>query len=58
MLQLSWLEAGYSPAAPESDNSWVTDPAEGGAFLDAGVHAFDLLRWLAGSDAQQIENRR
>jgi len=57
MLQLSWLEAGYSPATPEGENRWVTDPAEGGAFLDAGVHAFDLLRWLAKSEAKQIFGR-
>jgi predicted dehydrogenase len=57
MLQLSWLEAGYSPAAPESENSWVSDPAEGGAFLDAGVHAFDLVRWLARSEPRQLFGR-
>jgi UDP-N-acetyl-2-amino-2-deoxyglucuronate dehydrogenase len=57
MLQLSWLEAGYSPATPEGENRWVTDAAEGGAFLDAGVHAFDLLRWLANSEAQVVFGR-
>jgi predicted dehydrogenase len=54
MLQLTWLEAGYSPATPAGENRWVSDPAEGGAFLDAGVHAFDLLRWLAGSEVDQV----
>jgi predicted dehydrogenase len=57
MLQLSWLEAGYSPATPEGLKSWASDPAEGGAFLDAGVHAFDLLRWLADSEAVQVFGR-
>ncbi len=54
MLQLSWLEAGYAPATPEGENRWVSDPAEGGAFLDAGVHAFDLLRWFARSEVDQV----
>lgn len=57
MLQLSWIEAGYSPATPEGQNSWVSDPAEGGAFLDAGVHAFDLLRWLTKSEATRVFGR-
>jgi predicted dehydrogenase len=57
MLQLSWVEAGYSPATPEGQNTWVSDPAEGGAFLDAGVHAFDLLRWLTKSEATRVFGR-
>jgi myo-inositol 2-dehydrogenase/D-chiro-inositol 1-dehydrogenase len=57
MLQLTWLEAGYFPSTPEGMNSWASDPAEGGAFLDAGVHAFDLLRWLAASEAVQVFGR-
>lgn len=57
MLQLNWLEAGYSPATPAGQNSWVADPAEGGAFLDAGVHAFDLLRWLTNSEATLLFGR-
>ncbi len=57
MLQLTWLEAGYSPATPEGMNSWASDPAEGGAFLDAGAHAFDLLRWFADSEAVQVFGR-
>jgi UDP-N-acetyl-2-amino-2-deoxyglucuronate dehydrogenase len=57
MLQVNWLEAGYSPATPEGENSWVSDPAEGGAFLDAGVHAFDVLRWLTNSEPRLLFGR-
>jgi myo-inositol 2-dehydrogenase/D-chiro-inositol 1-dehydrogenase len=57
MLQLNWVEAGYSPATPEGQNTWVSDPAEGGAFLDAGVHAFDLLRWLTTSEPTRVFGR-
>jgi predicted dehydrogenase len=57
MLQVTWLEAGYSPATPEGENSWVSDPAEGGAFLDAGVHAFDLARWLIGAEPSHVFGR-
>ena len=57
MLQVAWLEAGYSPATPEGHESWASDPAEGGAFLDAGVHAFDLLRWFARSEASRCFGR-
>jgi myo-inositol 2-dehydrogenase/D-chiro-inositol 1-dehydrogenase len=32
----------------------VSDPAEGGAFLDAGVHVFDLLRWFTGSEVTHV----
>jgi predicted dehydrogenase len=57
MLQVAWTEAVYSPATPEGQNGWISDPAEGGAFLDAGVHAFDLLRWLADSEARLVFGR-
>lgn len=32
-------------------DSWIGDPAEGGAYLDWGVHGVDALRWLTGADA-------
>jgi predicted dehydrogenase len=33
------------------DNKWISDPKEGGAYLDWGVHACDSLRWYSGSEA-------
>jgi predicted dehydrogenase len=32
-------------------DSWLGDPAEGGAYLDWGVHGVDALRWLTGGNA-------
>ena len=32
-------------------DSWLGDPAEGGAYLDWGVHGVDALRWLTGANA-------
>ena len=34
-----------------SPDSWIGDPAEGGAYLDWGVHGVDALRWLTGAGA-------
>jgi predicted dehydrogenase len=36
------------------DLSWIEDPAEGGAFLDWGVHGMDALTWLTGSRATRV----
>ena len=33
---------------------WAQLPVHGGAFLDMGVHNFDLLRFLAGVDATRV----
>jgi predicted dehydrogenase len=41
---------GYLPA----DHGWAKDPAEGGAWLDMGVHLFDGLRWFTGSDVDTV----
>ena len=32
------------------EGGWTSDPAEGGAWLDWGVHGCDTLRWLTGSE--------
>jgi predicted dehydrogenase len=34
--------------------AWILDPREGGAFLDMGVHNFDVLRFFAGSEVKRI----
>jgi predicted dehydrogenase len=36
------------------DHGWAKDPAEGGAWLDMGVHLFDALRWFTDSDAEEV----
>lgn len=36
------------------DGSWAEDPAEGGAYLDWGVHGMDVLRWLTGAHATRV----
>lgn len=38
----------------EESAAWVLDPKEGGAFLDMGVHNFDIIRHLAGSDVKRV----
>ena len=37
-----------------SPDSWIGDPAEGGAYLDWGVHGVDALRWLTGANAVSV----
>ncbi len=37
-----------------ADDSWIGDPAEGGAYLDWGVHGMDVLTWLTGSRAARV----
>lgn len=36
------------------DGSWAEDPAEGGAFLDWGVHAMNTLAWFTGARATRV----
>jgi predicted dehydrogenase len=36
------------------EGGWSSDPAEGGAWLDWGVHGCDTLRWLTGSEPVQV----
>jgi UDP-N-acetyl-2-amino-2-deoxyglucuronate dehydrogenase len=36
------------------DHGWGHDPAEGGGWLDMGVHLFDALRWFTGSEADVV----
>lgn len=36
------------------DKPWAKMPEHGGAFLDMGVHNFDILRFFAGSEAQRV----
>lgn len=33
---------------------WAGEPEQGGAFLDTGVHFFDLMRFVLGADAESI----
>lgn len=36
------------------DKNWAGKPGEGGAFLDMGVHNFDIMRFLLNSEAKRI----
>ncbi|MCZ7568810.1 MAG: Gfo/Idh/MocA family oxidoreductase [Ardenticatenaceae bacterium] len=36
------------------ERPWMSGTGNGGTFLSQTVHSFDLLRWLAGSEAQRI----
>ena len=33
---------------------WAGEPEQGGAFLDTGVHFFDLMRFVLGADAESV----
>ena len=41
---------GYLP----DDHGWATNPEEGGAWLDMGVHMFDALRWFTDSEVDLV----
>ena len=49
-LRVTSSVVGYLP----DDYGWAKDPAEGGAWLDMGVHLFDALRWFTGSEADTV----
>jgi predicted dehydrogenase len=53
MAQLAWTGTSY----PVDPSNWRARPDEGGVFLDVGEHAFDLVRWLVGSDIVRIQAR-
>jgi predicted dehydrogenase len=53
MAQLHWTGTSY-PIAP---GTWRAKPDEGGLFLDAGEHAFDLLAWLVGAPIDRVSAR-
>jgi predicted dehydrogenase len=36
------------------EGSWAEDPAEGGAFLDWGVHGMDVLAWFTGARGRRV----
>jgi predicted dehydrogenase len=50
MVRILSSVVGYHP----TDHGWGKDPAEGGAWLDMGVHLFDALRWFTGSEADTV----
>ena len=50
---LSMLEAKWSEAVLR-ERPWYLDPRGGGLLLSQLVHNFDMLRWMAGSDAKQV----
>ena len=33
---------------------WIVEPTGGGFFYDQAVHNFDFMRWITGSEAQQV----
>jgi predicted dehydrogenase len=53
MAQLWWTGTSY----PVDPANWRARPDQGGVFLDVGEHAFDLVRWLVGSDIERITAR-
>ena len=50
---VSMLDAKWSEAVLR-DRPWYLDPRGGGLLLSQLVHNFDMLRWMAGSDAKQV----
>jgi len=38
-----------------TSRSWIDTPGRGGAILNTGVHAFDLLRYLSGAEIVSIQ---
>lgn len=50
MIQGRSLIRDYDIAA----GAWPGQPKHGGAFLDMGVHNFDILRFWSGSEAQRV----
>jgi predicted dehydrogenase len=51
MVRITSSVVGY---VPEDTHGWALDPAEGGGWLDMGVHLFDGLRWFTGSEAEVV----
>lgn len=50
MIQGRSLVRDYAVAA----GSWAGRPEHGGAFLDMGVHNFDIMRFWSGSEARRV----
>jgi glucose-fructose oxidoreductase len=50
MIRGQSLVRDYAIAA----DSWPARPEHGGAFLDMGVHNFDIMRFWSGSEAQRV----
>ena len=50
MIRVTSSVVGYLPDEP----GWAKDPAEGGAWLDMGVHLFDAMRWFTGSEVESV----
>ncbi len=42
------------PLRGVAGQSWLEEPAAGGAFLARGAHMFDMLFWLTGQDAESV----
>jgi predicted dehydrogenase len=52
MIRGSSLFPSYTDMG--SSLTWTSDPKEGGAFLDMGVHNFDIIRHFSGSDVNRV----
>ncbi len=50
MIRVLSSVVDYAPG----EAGWASDPAEGGAWLDMGVHQFDALRWFTGSEVDLV----
>ena len=50
MMRISSPVIQYLP----DDHGWGHDPAEGGGWLDMGVHMFDALRWFTASEVEVV----
>jgi predicted dehydrogenase len=56
-LRMVRITSSVVEYVPAGTHSWAHDPAEGGGWLDMGVHLFDGLRWFTGSDADIVFGR-
>jgi UDP-N-acetyl-2-amino-2-deoxyglucuronate dehydrogenase len=53
--QVQMIQHTWRAVSPNTESKrWSLDPIHGGMFLDAGVHAFDNMRWFAGAPAQRV----
>lgn len=53
-LRLTAMQAVEWSVPVVRDRPWYVAPAGGGLFMGHGTHDFDMVRWLAGSEAKRV----